>query len=101
MTTLPSLEARIKSHKDDTDRPTALLAMVDLTIGGAFVIKGLRILARRDGPDRAPFVVWPAEKGKGSNSDRWFDIAHPITAEARAAALAVILAKWETVRAAA
>ncbi len=90
---LPKLSVRIRPHRDDRDNPTALLAMAELTIADAYVIKGLRVLARRDGPDRAPFVVWPAEKGKGS--DRWFDIAHPITAEARTAALTAVLAAFE------
>jgi len=50
------------------------------------VIKGIRVLKRNEPGDDEPFVVFPAEKGKGTSQDRWFDVAHPVTAEARAAA---------------
>ncbi|MDD5301540.1 MAG: septation protein SpoVG family protein [Elusimicrobia bacterium] len=96
-TTLPPLQAKAHLFKDRTGRQTKLLAFVDLTIADAFVIRGIRVLARNVPGDDAPFVVFPAEKGadadqqSGPKSDRWYDLAHPVTAEARAAALRVIL----------
>lgn len=92
--TLPSLSVRIRPHTDKGSRPTALLAFAELLIGEAFVIKGIRVLARRDGVDRAPFVVFPAQKGDGPAADRWYDIAHPVTAEARTAATTAVLDAW-------
>lgn len=92
---IPTLEAIVRPHKDESGRSTKLLAFAELTIGGAFVIKSIRILAHtHELDDSDPFVVFPAEKGKGETDDRWYDIAHPCTAEARAAAVETILAAY-------
>lgn len=94
---LPSLDARIRQFDDRSGKPTRLLALVDLVIGGAFVIKGIRILIVESASPAEPFnpfVVFPAEKGKGVSRDRWYDIAHPITPEAREAAVKHILARY-------
>lgn len=94
MSDLPILEARVRPHNDLSGRTTKLLAFAELTIGGAFVIKGIRVLQHTDGDDaedRAPFVVFPAERGKKENANRWYDVAHPCTVEARAAAEKAIL----------
>lgn len=90
---LPSLSVRVRPYNDDSDRPTRLIAFAELIIADAFVIKGIRILKKADGSEE-PFVVFPAEKGKGSTSDRWFDLAHPITQEAREATITMILAEY-------
>lgn len=87
---LPKMEARVRPYNDDSGRPTKLLAFADLIIADSFVIKNIRVLKKAEGDD-APFVVFPAEKGKGELADRWFDVAHPITAEARSAASALVL----------
>ncbi len=96
MNTLPKLDAKVRLHQDFSDRPTKLMAFADLLIADVFVIKGIRILAKAEGDaeDRAPFVVFPAEKGKGPTADRWFDLAHPVTPAARTAALTLILAEY-------
>lgn len=86
--TLPTLEARIRPYQDASGRQTKLLAFAELVIGGAFVIKNIRVL-KPEGDD--PFVAYPSEKGKGAAGERWFDLAHPITAEAYAAASALVL----------
>lgn len=93
--TLPTLTAHVRLHRDDTKRPTKLLAFAELTIGGAFVIKGIRILARNEAGHDEPFVVFPAEKAVGGDMDRWFDVAHPTTAEARALAVALVLQAYD------
>ena len=91
---LPKLDARVRPFMDSSGRPTKLLAFAELTIADAFVIKGIRVLKRQEAGDDEPFVVFPAEKGKGAAQDRWFDVAHPVTTEARAAATALVLERW-------
>ena len=98
--TLPKLDARVRPFDDASGRPTKLLAFAELTIADAFVIKGIRVLKRDEAGNDEPFVVFPAEKGKGSAADRWFDVAHPVTAQARAAATALVLERWRQVGAA-
>lgn len=92
--TMPKLDARVRPFVDSSGRATKLLAFAELTIADAFVIKGIRVLKRQEEGQDEPFVVFPAEKGKGAAQDRWFDIAHPVTAEARTAATALVLERW-------
>ncbi|MBI4371385.1 MAG: septation protein SpoVG family protein [Elusimicrobia bacterium] len=92
--TLPKLEGRVRLYQDATDRPTKLLAFAELVIADAFVIKGIRVLQKRAAGEEEPFVSFPAERGKGEAQERWFDLAHPVTAEARAAATAVVLERY-------
>ena len=89
--TLPKLDVRVRPFEDASGRPTKLLAFAELVIADAFVIKGIRVLKRDEEGNDEPFVVFPAEKGKGAAQDRWFDVAHPVTAEARAASIALVL----------
>lgn len=92
---LPTLEARVYLKADDGRGPTRLLAMAELIIADAFVIRGIRILKRRDDTSAdAAFVVWPAERDLAPHLNHWQDIAHPIHARARAAALAAILTQY-------
>ncbi len=93
MEQLPKLDARVRPYQDPSDRPTKLMAFAELIIADAFVIKGIRVLKKSEG-EAEPFVVFPAEKGKGATADRWFDLAHPVTAEARTAAIELIMAKY-------
>lgn len=95
MDTIPSLEARVRTHEDKSGRQVQHVGFAELTIGGSFVIKGIRIMK---GPrDPEPFVVFPAEQIKASGSERWYDVAHPATKEARAAATKVILEEFKRV----
>ncbi|PIR16057.1 MAG: hypothetical protein COV48_10985 [Elusimicrobia bacterium CG11_big_fil_rev_8_21_14_0_20_64_6] len=94
MENLPKLDARVRPYQDPSDRPTKLMAFAELMIADAFVIKGIRILKKAEPGSDDPFVVFPAERGKGSAADRWFDLAHPVTAEARTAAIGLILEKY-------
>lgn len=91
---MPRLDARVRLYDDASGRATKLLAFAELIIQDAFVIKGIRVLKREDPADDEPFVVFPAEKGKGAAADRWYDIAHPVSVEARSAASSLILDKW-------
>lgn len=88
---IPTLEARVRPHEDRGGRRTKLVAFVELTIGGAFVIKGIRILKRDEPGSDDLFVVFPAEQGKGASAHRFYDVAHPCTIEARKEAIRVIL----------
>lgn len=97
---LPALEARVRRIVDRSTRPTKVVAFAELTIADAFIIKGIRVLQREDPPHEKPFVIFPAERRINAKTDRWYDIAHPATSEARAAAVAVILAAYENAEAA-
>ncbi len=93
MENLPKLDARVRPYQDQSGRPTKLMAFADLVIADAFVIRNIRVLKKAEG-EGDPFVVFPAEKGKGALADRWFDLAHPVTLEARTAAIGLILEKY-------
>jgi len=97
MENLPKLEARVRPYQDPSDRPTKLMAFAELIIADAFVIKNIRVLKKAEPGTDDPFVVFPAEKGKGATADRWFDVAHPVTLEARNAAIGLILEKYRQV----
>lgn len=94
-TPMPRLEARVRLHKDETKRNVKLLAFAELTIGQAFVIRGIRVLQNTDEPDEPAYIVFPAERGKGD--DRWYDVAHPSTVAARLAATKLILEEYARV----
>lgn len=91
---LPALDARVRLFNDNPERNTQLLAFAELVIADAFVIKGIRVLRHRDEGGKV-FVVFPAEKGKGKSADRWYDVAHPTSTEARTAAEKVVLDRYE------
>jgi DNA-binding cell septation regulator SpoVG len=95
---LPKMDARVRPFDDVSGRPTKLLAFAELTIADAFVIKGIRVLKREEPGNDEPFVVFPAEKGKGAAQDRWFDVAHPVTAEARTVSIALVLERYRQAR---
>jgi DNA-binding cell septation regulator SpoVG len=98
-TTLPKLDVRVRPFEDASGRSTKLLAFVELVIADAFVIKGIRVLKRDEPGNDEPFVVFPAEKGVGAAQDRWYDVAHPITPEARATAVTAILEQYARAKA--
>lgn len=95
---LPKLAARVHLHQSPPRKPGApravttarLLAYAELTIGDAFVIKGIQILQK---PGARPFVVFPAQEVK-SAPGRWDDLAHPCTPVAREAAVKLILEEY-------
>lgn len=88
----PSLDARIRLYQSEQN-PT-LLGFADLVIDGSFIIKGIVIRASKEDPANH-FVLFPSKKGTGSNSDKYYDIAHPITTEAHQRAKELILEKYE------
>ena len=84
--TVPKLETTVKLYRDPGG-PNDLLGFAEIVIAGAFVIKGVRIIMGKPKDDKpgGPFLSFPAKKGNGAAADKWFEIAHPITSEARKA----------------
>jgi len=93
---MPTLETKIRLYHEVSGQ-RELLAFADLVIGGAFVIKGLRVLMGKPKDDKpgGPFVAFPSRRGTGASQDKYFEIAHPITAQARQAARDLILQAYE------
>ncbi len=59
------------------------LAKANLSIGGMYVVRGIKVLDSKNGP----FVAMPSyrlDKDKQSERKRYYDIFFPITPEARA-----------------
>jgi DNA-binding cell septation regulator SpoVG len=77
------MTAHVRLYKNESESSN-LLGVAELVIAEAFVIRGIRILMGEASGDRpaGPFIGFPARKGTGKLEDRYFDIAHPITAEA-------------------
>jgi DNA-binding cell septation regulator SpoVG len=95
--TLPSLDAKVRLFHDPSRPESNLLGFADLTIGGAFVVKGIRILMGQPKDDKpaAPFISFPAKRGAGDTQDKWYDIAHPVTSEAYQAVRESVLKAYE------
>lgn len=93
---LPKLETKVRLYHDVSGE-RGLLGFADLVIGGVFVIKGIRILMAKPREDKpgGPFISFPSRKGSGEAQDRYFDIAHPITAEAHQAVKEIILKAYQ------
>lgn len=93
MNRVPTLKANVRLYA--SQEKTDLLGFADLEIGGAFVIKGITIRmgkASEKGP-AGPYLSFPAKKGA---KDQWYEIAHPISAEGRKEAIAVVLAAYQS-----
>lgn len=85
---LPPIYAVVRLHHDAPGTTPRLLGFAELTIAGAFAIKNIRLTA---GPRGEVIVSFPAEKNR---MNRFYDIAHPVTVEARTAAVEAILAAY-------
>ncbi|MBI3552634.1 MAG: septation protein SpoVG family protein [Elusimicrobia bacterium] len=93
---LPSLEARVKLYRAESGQ-SQLMGFADLVIGGAFVIKGLRILMSKPSAEKPGglFIGFPSRRGTGEQQDKYFEVAHPITAEARIAVRDLVLQAYQ------
>jgi DNA-binding cell septation regulator SpoVG len=95
----PQLNAKIRMYPAQGKGKADLLGFADLTIGGAFVIKSIRIM--QINPERAggeisdPFISFPSRRVAAEGEDRYFNVAHPITSDAYRAAVDLILAKYQ------
>lgn len=65
-----------------------LKAMASIVIDGAFVVRDIRVLESEKGL----FVAMPSRKGA---SGEYYDIAYPITAEAREAIVNRVLTEFQ------
>ena len=95
---LPSLEARVRLYRSENGQ-SQLMGFADLVVAGCFVIRGLRILMSKATEEKpsALFVAFPSRRGTGEQQDKYFEVAHPITAEARAAVKELVLRTYEEV----
>ena len=93
---LPKLEAKVRLYRAEGGE-TQLLGFADLLIAESFVIKGLRIMMSKPREDKpgGPFISFPSRKGTGASEDKYFEVAHPVTAEARAAVKELVLNAYE------
>lgn len=89
---VPKLETTVTLYRDASGG-SDLLGFADVVIAGSFVIKGVRILMGKPKEDKpaGPFLSFPAKKGSGSGSEKWYDIAFPITKEAHRAVQECVL----------
>ncbi|MBU1213485.1 MAG: SpoVG family protein [Alphaproteobacteria bacterium] len=92
----PELATKVRVYHAEGKGKADLLGFADLVIGGAFVIKSIRIL--RVNPEKAggevcaPFISFPSRRsGRSEEEMRYVDVAHPITSEAYHAAAKLIL----------
>lgn len=92
---VPVLTTKVKLYHDASGK-AELLGFADMVIGGSFVIKGIRILKGKPTEDKpgGPFISFPSKKGS-NGSDKYFDIAHPVTSEAYEAAKESVFAAFE------
>lgn len=93
--TLPALKTSVRLYKGENSGTHELLAFADLTIGGAFVIKGIKIMMGKSTEDKPAgvFIGFPSRKGKAEG--QYVDVAHPITSEAYHAARECVLAAYQ------
>lgn len=74
------------------DSKGPVLAFVNFTIGGEFVIENAKIIRGKNGQE---FVAMPQRKGKDKDGkDAWFDVAHPISANGRKIVSDAVMAAW-------
>lgn len=88
----PRLQARVTSS--EIPESEDILATAELLIAGAFVIKDIRIRKVGGRENWRAVVEFPCRPGTGAALGRFFDMAHPISAEAHAAASAAVLAAY-------
>lgn len=94
---MPGLETRVKVYRGPAgDGRAQLLGFAELVIGGSFVIRDIRIMKLKSGERSGSFfVAFPGRKRPGEES-KYYDVAHPITAEAYQEATKTILKAYET-----
>ena len=103
---MPKLDARVRLYAGPSSGKAELLGFADLVIADSFLIRGVRILRSREGEDGggpgreapgAPFLGFPSRKAVVKGEERWVDVAHPLTPEAREAAALVVLEAYANV----
>ena len=92
------LEARVKLCSQPLAYGSAqLVAFAELVIGGAFVIRDIRILrVAKDGEDSV-FVAFPSRRWNGNgdaDEKKYYDVAFPITSQAYQEATGILLKEY-------
>ena len=90
------LEPRVKVSRESVAYGSAqLVGFAELVIGGAFVIRDIRILrVKKDGAE-STYVAFPSRRWNGDEK-KYYDVAFPITAEAYKEATGAILKAFES-----
>ena len=95
------LEARVKLCSQPLAYGSAqLVAFAELVIGGAFVIRDIRILRVAKDGEESTFVAFPSRRwnagdnGAGEGA-KYYDVAFPITAQAYQEATGSLLLEYE------
>ena len=91
-----NLEARVKLCSQPLAYGSAqLMAFAELVIGGAFVIRDIRILrVAKDGEDSV-FVAFPSRRWNGDGDEKkYYDVAFPITSQAYQEATGTLLKEY-------
>ena len=93
------LEARVKLCQQPLTYGSAqLIAFAELVIGGAFVIRDIRILKVAKEGEESVFVAFPSRRwneGGLGDEKKYYDVAFPITAQAYKDASGAILKAFE------
>ena len=84
------MDVQVKDmHLPRDDR--SVLAVCDLELGGEFLVKGVRVMARhQEGPDSC-FVAWPMRR---DDQGAWHAIAFPVTEEVKSRVADLVLAEY-------
>jgi len=92
---VPDLEPRVKAFRTPMAYGSAqLLGFAELVIGGAFVIRDIRILKVAKEGGESVFVAFPSRKRNGEEK-AYYDVAFPITADSYRQATTAILKAFE------
>ena len=84
------MDVQVKDmHVPRDDR--SVLAVCDLEVGGEFVVKGVRVMPRRQEGGDSLFVAWPMRKDA---QGAWHAIAFPIAEEAKQRVTELVLAEY-------
>ena len=90
------LEARVKLCSQPLAYGSAqLMAFAELVIGGAFVIRDIRILRVAKDGEQSVFVAFPNRRYGDEDDKKYYDVAFPITAQAYQEATGSLLREYE------
>ena len=98
---MPDLEPRVKVCRKPLAYGSAqLLGFAELVIGGAFVIRDIRILRVAKEGEESVFVAFPSRRWNGGgNGDgeekKYYDVAFPITSQSYREATGAILKAFQ------
>ncbi|MBI5239962.1 MAG: septation protein SpoVG family protein [Elusimicrobia bacterium] len=98
---MPDLEPRVKVCRQPLAYGSAqLLGFAELVIGGAFVIRDIRILKVAKEGEESVFVAFPSRRWhNGGNGDgeekKYYDVAFPITSASYREATGAIMKAFE------